>query len=242
MINHAARVLVVDDDKDIRTNITDILCDLGYDAVMAKDGASALQHVRQQNFEVALLDYKMPGMDGATLYEEIKKLRPSIAAIMVTAYAGSDGAKRASDAGTWDILRKPVDIRELLDKVEQATQSPLVLIVDDDESFCGALWDILNKQRYRVGIACTEAEGIQTVTELGCQIVLIDLKLGSGDGRRVIEQICEKSLPARAIIISGHPTEADDVMKQLGSHNVEAVCAKPIDIDRLLELIAKIVE
>ena len=55
----------------------------------------------------------MPGMDGATLYQEIKQLRPSIAAIMVTAYADSDGVIRAIDAGTCDMLRKPVDVDQM---------------------------------------------------------------------------------------------------------------------------------
>jgi len=108
------RVLVVDDDADIRLNITDILNDLGYETAMAGDGEAALQCVRACRFEVVVLDYKMPGMDGVTLCREIKKLQPSIATIMVTAYAGSDGAKRALDAGARNVLRKPVDLDDLL--------------------------------------------------------------------------------------------------------------------------------
>ena len=235
--DQSARILVVDDDEDIRTNISDILCDLGYQAVTAEDGESALAQVRERDFEIALLDYKMPDMDGATLYSEIKKLRPSIAAIMVTAYAGSDGAKRAMDAGTWDVLRKPVDIRELLEKVKRAAQSPLILIVDDDECFCHTLWEILNKHHFRVGIAHTEAEGIRKIAELNYQIALVDLKLGAGDGRRVIDQIHKVAPQSRTVIVSGDPAEAENVMKELGSHESDSVCIKPVDLDQLLALI-----
>ncbi len=117
MNERSRRVLVVDDDADIRVNITDILNDLGYETAIAENGESALQCVRSGCFEVVLLDYKMPGMDGVTLCREIKKLQPSIVTIMVTAYAGSDGAKRAIDAGARNVLRKPVDINDLLEMI-----------------------------------------------------------------------------------------------------------------------------
>jgi len=83
MNERSRRVLVVDDDADIRVNITDILNDLGYETAMAGDGEAALQCVRAGRFEVVVLDYKMPGMDGVTLCREIEKLQPSIATIMV---------------------------------------------------------------------------------------------------------------------------------------------------------------
>src|SRR5438445_321145 len=69
------RILVVDDDVDTCRNLSDILTDLGYQVETAHDGLTALELVRRRPYEVALLDYKMPGMDGLTLYREIKKLR-----------------------------------------------------------------------------------------------------------------------------------------------------------------------
>src|SRR5207244_3512201 len=70
MTTHPASILVVDDDEDTRRNLSDILTDLGYHAETAHDGPSALELVRRRPFDVALLDLKMPGMDGLTLYRE----------------------------------------------------------------------------------------------------------------------------------------------------------------------------
>ncbi len=81
-------ILVVDDDRDICLNLTDILTDLGYRADYALDGPSALELVRQRPYDVALLDLKMPGMDGLTLFREIKNQRAGIVSLLVTAYAG----------------------------------------------------------------------------------------------------------------------------------------------------------
>ena len=68
---HHASILVVDDDVDTCRNLADILGDLAYHVEAAHDGPSALELVRRRHFDVALLDLKMPGMDGLELYRAI---------------------------------------------------------------------------------------------------------------------------------------------------------------------------
>src|SRR6476469_3035726 len=92
-------ILVVDDDVDTCRNLSDILTDLGYQVETAPDGLAALELVQRHAYDVALLDYKMPGMDGLTLYREIKRLRADTVAIVVTAYAGGETTAEALAAG-----------------------------------------------------------------------------------------------------------------------------------------------
>ncbi len=108
------RILVVDDDPDICRNLSDIFTDLGYQVDTAHDGPSALELVRRQPYDVALLDLKMPGMDGLTLYREIKKQRAGTVSLLVTAYAGPATAEEALAAGAWKVVAKPVDFPKLL--------------------------------------------------------------------------------------------------------------------------------
>src|SRR5579862_6312315 len=96
-----ARILVVDDDVDICQNLFDILTDLGYHVDTAHDGLSALELVRKNTYDIALLDLKMPGMDGLELYRQIKKLQAGTVAMVVTAYASSGAAAEAHTAGAW---------------------------------------------------------------------------------------------------------------------------------------------
>ncbi len=128
------RILIVDDDDDIRANIKDILDDLGYRTDTAHDGPSALRLVQSSDYDVAILDYQMPGMNGATLHREIVKLRPEMASIMVTAYAEGDGAEKACDSGVRHILRKPVDLGELL-RLVKASEKSQNSTVDENPSF-----------------------------------------------------------------------------------------------------------
>ena len=67
---HQLRVLVVDDEPDICSNLKDILSDVGYRVDCSCDGPSALELIRDGNYDVVLLDLRMPGMDGLTLYRE----------------------------------------------------------------------------------------------------------------------------------------------------------------------------
>lgn len=107
-------VLIVDDDTDCCANLKDILLDKGFRADIAYDGASALNLVSSIDYDIALLDFKMPGMNGAELFSKIRELSPRTIGILVTAFSGPDGSQNALDAGVSHVLRKPVEISELL--------------------------------------------------------------------------------------------------------------------------------
>jgi len=143
-------ILVVDDDADTCRNLADILSDLGYQVESAQDGPSALELVRKAHFEVALLDLKMPGMDGLTLYREIKKRSAGTVAIIVTAFAGTTTPESARAAGAWHVLPKPIDLPKLLGLVGEALEQPLIMVVDDDHDLCLNLWDLLRDRGFRV--------------------------------------------------------------------------------------------
>src|SRR3974377_616725 len=98
-------ILVVDDDVDTCRNLSDILTDLGYAVDTAHDGPSALDKVRKRSYDLALLDFKMPGMDGLALYREIRKLRAETVPIIVTAFASAATTTEALAAGAIQVLR-----------------------------------------------------------------------------------------------------------------------------------------
>ena len=104
-----ASILVVDDDVDTCRNLSDILTDMGYHVDTAHDGPTALGLARRRRYDVALLDFKMPGMDGLTLYRELRKLRAETVAIVVSAFAAKSTTAEALSAGAWQVLPKPID-------------------------------------------------------------------------------------------------------------------------------------
>src|SRR6516165_9102515 len=170
-------ILVVDDDVDTCRNLADILTDLGYHVDIAHDGLAALELVRWRPYDVALLDLRMPGMDGLTLYREMRQLRAETVAIVVSAFAGKDTATQALAAGVWQMLAKPVDFPRLLGLVDQVVGQPLVLVVDDDPDLCANLQDLLRERGYRVAVANDERAAGERLRDQSFKVVLIDMKL-----------------------------------------------------------------
>ena len=233
-------ILVVDDEVDTCRNLSDILSDLGYCVDIAHDGVTALEMVRKKPYDVALLDLKMPGMDGLTLYREIKKLRADTVAIVVTAYAGGDTKSEALAAGAWQVLSKPVDFPRLLSFVDEALGQPLVMVVDDDHDLCDNLWDLLRDRGYRVCIAHDEKEAVAQLKDQRFKVVLIDMKLPDGDGGTVFRLVRQTNPQARTVVITGHRSEMDQLVKKVVDEGADAVCYKPFDVPRLLTTLEKL--
>ena len=228
-------ILVVDDDPDICQNLSDILTDLGHHVDTATGGLAALELVRQKPYDVALLDLKMPDMDGLTLYREIKKLQAGTVAIVVSAYASGPITEEVLSAGAWQVLPKPADLDRLLRLVGEAIDQPLVLVVDDDHDLCQSLWDVLRERGYRVSLAHDEEEAAARLEGQPFRVVLIDMKLPQSDGRRVFQIVRQHHPEARTILITGHRTEMEELIQHVTAEGADAVCYKPFDMSRLLE-------
>ncbi|HKI31540.1 MAG TPA: response regulator, partial [Gemmataceae bacterium] len=208
-------ILVVDDEVDTCRNLSDILTDLGYAVDVAHDGPSALELVRRNAYDVALLDLRMPGMDGLELFHRIRQLRSGTVGIIVTAYVGTDTAERALAAGAWQVLAKPVDFPRLLGLVEEAVGQPLVLIVDDDPDLCQSLRDVLCDRGYRVCLAHDESDAATHLRDTSFRVVLIDMKLPDGDGAGVYRLVREANPQARTVVITGYRGEMEQRVQEV---------------------------
>jgi CheY-like chemotaxis protein len=226
-------ILLVDDDVDICANMADILADLGYSVDVAHEGEAALELALRRPYDVALLDLRMPGMNGVTLCREIRRVRSGTVAMLVTAYAGGDAAREALDAGAWQVVSKPVDFPRLIGLIDEAAGQPLALVVDDDPDLCANLLDLLRERGYRVCVAHDEGEAIERLRET-TRVVLLDLRLPGRDGGVVFRRIREINPSARVVLITGYRSELEPLVGQLVAEGIDAVHDKPLDMPRLL--------
>jgi DNA-binding NtrC family response regulator len=179
-------------------------------------------------------------MDGLSLYREIKKLRADTVAIVVTAYAGSVTAEEVQTAGVWQMLPKPVDFPGLLQLVNEALGQPLVMVVDDDHDLCASLWDVLREHGYRVCVAHDAPDAAARVKDGEFRVVLIDMRLSTGDGRTVFQAVRQANPHARTILITGFPSETERLVETLVTEGADAVCYKPFDMPNLLATLKKL--
>lgn len=227
-------ILIVDDEADTCANLSDILSELGYEVDTAQEGVVALELVQRKHYDIALLDLRMPGMDGLELYRRIKEESAGTAALIVTAYSSSDTAKSAIAAGARQIVSKPVDIGRLLILVQEALNSPLVLVVDDDQDLCNNLWDVFHERGFRVQLAHDVADAGKALEQSEFQVVLLDMKLPGGNGHNVLQLVRATNPQARTIVITGYPSEMESRVHQALAEGANAVAYKPFDMASLL--------
>lgn len=114
-----ARILVVDDDKDLQENIVEILSDAGFEMHTADSAEQALDLVADASFDVILLDLVMPGISGMDALPLFKRKNPRARIIMITAFSTVENAVRSMKKGADDYITKPFKIDELLMSVRR---------------------------------------------------------------------------------------------------------------------------
>jgi DNA-binding NtrC family response regulator len=107
-------VLLVEDEPILRLTLANDLTEEGYEVTAASDGAEALDRIRERSFDVALLDLKLPKVDGLTLLKSFKTANPQGLAVMMTAYGTIQSAVAAMKAGASEYLLKPFSAEDLL--------------------------------------------------------------------------------------------------------------------------------
>jgi len=115
-----AKILLVDDEVVFTNNMTKLLQSRGYQVKAVNGGDAAINALQQENFDVVVLDLKMPGMDGLTTLRNIKKLGLDTQTLILTGHGSIDSAMEATKLGAYDYLPKPCEIGELVAKIEKS--------------------------------------------------------------------------------------------------------------------------
>jgi len=120
-------ILVVDDEEIVRGSLHDWLREDGYQVEAVEDGFKALEKFRDRNWDIALIDLKMPKMDGLELLGKIKEIRPETQVVIITAFATVNTAVQAIKIGAYDYLVKPFNPEELSLLIKRLVESQNLL-------------------------------------------------------------------------------------------------------------------
>ncbi|MEE9200981.1 MAG: sigma-54 dependent transcriptional regulator [Candidatus Brocadiales bacterium] len=113
------KILIVDDEANLLKTLNEILCTNGYEVAVAKNARVALDALGKDKFDIALIDIRMPRIDGVKLLEKIKDKHPGLEVIIMTAYGTIETAVKATKLGAFAYMLKPLDIDELLVNIQK---------------------------------------------------------------------------------------------------------------------------
>ena len=115
----ATRIIIIEDDRDILDSLKEIIKSDGYEVDTASNGEEGIKKCRANSFDLALLDIKLPGMDGTEVLEILHKEFPEMVKIMITGYPSLENAVASLKKGADAYLTKPVNPSRLLEVIDK---------------------------------------------------------------------------------------------------------------------------
>lgn len=260
------KMLVVDNNEDLCKATVSSLKDIGIEAQWATDGQTAVDMVKQHHdnhddYEIVLLDWKMPGMDGLQAAKEMRKhLGEEVPILIISAYDWSDIEKEALEAGVQGFISKPLFKSNLFlglsrymtgdaENEQKDTENAIdftgkrILLSEDNE----LNWEIAETILSEVGFELERAENGQicvdkfTQSELGFyDVILMDIRMPVMNGYEAAKAIraLDRSDANLPIIAMTADAFSDDIQRCLDCGMNEHV-AKPIDMNRLTQILKK---
>jgi two-component system cell cycle response regulator len=231
----AARILIVDDNP-VNLKLASELLELdGYDARVFTSRMDALALNEQLEFDAALLDIRMPGIDGIALCAALAEKHPDAIFVLMTAFTSEQRLADARGSGACAVLKKPLPVDQLLSLLG-GTGGGAVLVVEDDAPLRDGLAEVLAPHGYEVTSVSSIADARAVLARSLPSVAIVDVKLPDGSGAELARELVAKNV--KVVLTTGYdePSIKDSVsaLRSRGARYLE----KPFAPAALLELIA----
>ncbi len=242
------RVLIVDDEADVRETVKFALEHEGIECLEAADGATGLALARHENPDLILLDIMLPGVDGYKISRLLKfdHAYRRIPIIMVTAKSQAEDVKLGEETGADGYVTKPFNMDALIgvvkDRLAAAIPAKRVLIVDDDP-------DIVKSVRFalqREDIKCLEAENGKEAIEVARRerpdLILLDIMLPDTSGHRVARALKRDTSCKNTPIVMLTALSQQDQVGRASEVGADGYVTKPFEINALVDVVRKFLD
>jgi DNA-binding NtrC family response regulator len=233
------KILLVDDDRNFRVTLADILRDQGYRVHTAVTGTEALALSSQEEFDVVLMDVRLPDLKGIEVFRKIRKNREGLRVILMSALSLDELKFTALEEGAIAFLTKPLDLDGVLKLINEARDTTVLLVANDDEAVMPVCTK-LKEVGYRVTVARSPHEALRLVEQIHFDIVFIDAHLPVMNGLELYLHIKRITPTTVAIMIAGREEEFERLAREAVQQTAYTMLRKPLDIDSLLALLQRI--
>jgi DNA-binding response OmpR family regulator len=231
------RVLIVDDDVDHAESLADVLEMRGHPVDLAHSGEAALECFRTGEFDLVLLDVKLPGMNGVQTFLELKKIRPAARVMMMTGFSLEQLIAQAIENGALGVLYKPFAATDLLATLGQVTPRGRVLVADDDPDFVDSIMPILALADFDLRFAANGREALAEIDKRMPDCLILDLGLAVLAGPEPMSRLLDVCRQVPTILVTGG--YSDEVAESVAGFGLRAhgLLQKPFDPGALLKAV-----
>jgi DNA-binding NtrC family response regulator len=220
--DRAIPILMVDDEVEFLEATSRALRRRGFEVYTATDGRAALEVLARQAVAVAVLDVRMPGINGLELFGRIKVNCPDLPVVMLTGHGNVQQAFQTSREGVFEYLTKPCEVEKLADVVRRAAgahdaaaaegddsalEGPVrLLFVDDEVEFLESLAPALARRGMDVTPAATPELALGYAADQLFDVALVDMKMPGMDGLTLARHLRARQPLLEVVMLTGHPT------------------------------------
>ena len=235
-------ILIVEDEKIVRESLRTWLVELGCQVEVTSDGDEALKQISAKEFDLVILDLRLPGKDGLQVLKEARLIKPHLNGIIITAYPAEATMAEAMEIGAVDFLSKPINLPKLEKLIQEKTElvklkAKPILIVDDEASMRESLRDWFLDLGYQAETSCDGEEALKLIDEKNYGLLILDLKLPGQDGIEVLKKARMRHPDLRAIIITAYPSV--DTAREAIKQGAIDYLPKPFVLSELEKLVAE---
>jgi DNA-binding NtrC family response regulator len=195
-LNTMARILIIDDERSVRSSLRETLEFEDYEVEEAVDGAEGWDKIQQGNYDLVFCDIKMPHMDGMEVLALVQKHQPDLPVLMISGHGTIENAIEATRLGAFDFISKPPDLNRLLITVRNALEKKHLVTETK----------VLKQKVYKTQDIIGESAGIQQIKDNIDRVAPTDARIlitgENGTGKELVARwIHEKSLRSKGPLI-----------------------------------------
>jgi len=233
------RILVADDEPNMRLTLAAILRAEGYHVDTPEDGLRAIEECQQKLYDVILMDIRMPGLDGVAAFRELRAFQLHARMIFMSAFGLDDLKQMALEEGAIAFLDKPLDLDKVIRLIQEAYEIT-ILVVAADKSVSTLLHQNLASPHYRITIVDSAQTALELLAQIQYDVVLIDVHLPEMNGLDFYLALRKVTPTAIAIMIANMEAEAEALAREAVRNTAYTFIHKPINLDYLLALLDRV--
>lgn len=232
-------ILIADDEPNLRLTLADILQDEGYEVDVTDCGENAVTLCEKNDYDVVLMDLRMPGINGVESFRQIRRHCESLRFIMMSAYGVDEVKREALEEGAIAFLEKPLNMDHVISLIENVRDTA-ILVVEQETELAIQVSDSLKKLGYRVTTTGSPHDALELVEQIRFDIILMDVHLPSMTGLDLYLAIKKLTPSSVTIMISGMEAEFERLAQEAVRRTAYTFLRKPLDIDKLILLLERL--